>query len=270
MSAPVTQAAMAPLQYNSSSSPAGTNPVSGMWSTYGVTAAATAPSPAPPPAPPVTLSVAPSAVSSARSALANTTAGLRAAAASPHLAPSVEEAFVARELKEVWSRYTARRNALYERVSEARDKLIAVQKALKIASAQAEEAGAASAEVRALEAAVARAGDRVAVMRLALNQDEAALAARLKKQADAVRLLREENDVASAALSAAQLEAEAAANVRARPDEIDIRELEVRERARARREKGVIDMPRAHPLISNPPPAHPQKNKTAPSVHRES
>jgi hypothetical protein len=249
-----------------------------MWSTYGVstTAAASAPSPAPAPAPPITISAAASARSAA---LPNTPAGFRASAlASPHLAPSVEEAFVARELKEVWSRYTARRNALYERVSEARDKLIAVQKALKIANTQAEEAGAASAEVRALEAAVARAGDRVAVMRLALNQDEAALAARLKKQADTVRLLREENDVASAALSAAQLEAEAAANVRSRPDEIDIKELEVRARAHSSAHLSLSDSLQSRCMRArgrstqffNSHPRPPTRARAAPTLCRQS
>ena len=141
------------------------------------------------------------------------------------LTPLVEEALVAREMREVYARYSERRAALLERVSDARDRLLAVQKALRIATAAAEEAGAANSETRALEAAVARAGERVAVMRAALRHDEVSLAGRLTSQAARVRTLRDDADAAAAALAAAHLEAEAAASARVRPGEVDLASL---------------------------------------------
>lgn len=136
-----------------------------------------------------------------------------ALAALPPPAPtlSVAEQLRQRELREVYSRYAARRDVLLQRVGEARDRLLAVQRALAAAQERAYEAASVAGEVRTLESAVARAAERIGALRDALAADEAALAARLMSSAARLRILRADADASAAALRAAELEAAAAA-----------------------------------------------------------
>jgi len=129
-----------------------------------------------------------------------------------------------RELREIYARYVARRDMLSSRVNEARDRLLSVQKALSIAREQAEEVGAASAEMRSLEAAVCRASDRVGVLRESLAGDEASLASRLSHQASRLRMIRSDADAVMAALRASELEGAAAAS--ARDGSLDVQSLQ--------------------------------------------
>jgi len=129
-----------------------------------------------------------------------------------------------RELREIYARYIARRDMLSNRVNEARDRLLSVQKALAIAREQAEEVGAASAEMRSLESAVCRASDRVGILRESLAGDEAALASRLSQQAARLRMIRSDADAVMAALRASELEGAAAAS--ARDGSLDVQSLQ--------------------------------------------
>jgi hypothetical protein len=111
----------------------------------------------------------------------------------------------------VFSRYAARRDMLAQRLAEARDRLLAVQRALSVAQERAYEVSAVAGEVASLEAAVSRAAERIGSLRDALAADEASLAARLMSHAARLKLLRADADASSAALRAAELEAAAAA-----------------------------------------------------------
>jgi hypothetical protein len=115
-----------------------------------------------------------------------------------------------RHLRETYASLVARHHALTKRTSDARDRLLQIQIALAEARRQAEVAGSASSDVRALERAVAAKGEAVEVLRAALNADEAALAERLTRNAQELAQLRAEADAAAAALRAARLDLDGA------------------------------------------------------------
>lgn len=145
-----------------------------------------------------------------------------AQASNAHSASTLSELAHQRELREVFARYTSRRDVLLSRVGTARDRLLVTQSALAKAKGEAEGVRVVSDEVRGLEAAVASAVDKVEVFRAALGGNESSLAERLRKKAEEIKVLRLEADAAAAARKAATLEFEATGRDPTRLESLDL------------------------------------------------